>query len=479
MDEKQLYTALKQHFGFTEFRKGQLATVKSVLAGQNTLAILPTGGGKSLLYQLPAYLLPGAVLVVSPLISLMQDQVDRLHRNGEKRVLMLSGQGGGQARQQQLANLANAKFIFASPELLANPAVIDAFHHVQLSLLTVDEAHCISQWGPDFRPEYLLLKELRHQLGDPVTLLLTATATPRVRHDILAKLGLPQSAVTVIKRSVNRPNLFLAVEDYASSKDKQAGLAKLVRQLPGAGIIYFASRRLATTMAEWLRENSSLAVAAYHAGMPAADRFRIQQQFMADQLQVVCATSAFGMGIDKADIRFVIHYHLPTSLENYLQEIGRAGRDGQQSVAILLHCPGDEQLTRQLTQVDFPTATRFDQVQAGKLPVQALGTNYELFDFYRRHQYDYQRLKRIFSRRQQLVADQLGQVRRYLELTTCRRQFILTYFGEIPAVQANNCCDIDEPDWQAAPLLPPRQLVDHPEEIGDWATQLRQLLNLS
>lgn len=478
MDETRLYTALKKYFGFTKFRDGQLATVKALLTGHNTLAVLPTGGGKSLLYQLPAYLLPGAVLVVSPLISLMQDQVDRLHRNGEKRVLMLSGRGQGPAWQLQLRRLAGAKFIFASPELLANPAVIRALQAIQLSLLTIDEAHCISQWGPDFRPEYLLLKQLRQQLGTPLTLLLTATATPQVRQDILAKVGLAANEVTVIRRSVNRPNLFLAVQELANDGDKRAALLKLVTCLPGAGIIYFASRRLATDMAEWLRENSSLKVAAYHAGMSPADRFRVQQQFMDEQLQLVCATSAFGMGIDKANIRFVIHYHLPTNLEGYVQEIGRAGRDGKQSVAVMLYCPGDEQLARQLTQVDLPSAEQFNRVQAGKLPVQALGENYELFGFYCQHHYRYAQLKNIFKQRRRQADWQLQQVQAYLTLTTCRRQFILDYFGE-SAVEQTPCCDIDEPTWLTAPLLPLRQVVEEVSAPVHWDKQLRNLLNLT
>lgn len=479
MEDEKIYQALKDHFGYASFRDGQLATIKSLLAGHNTLAVLPTGGGKSLLYQLPAYLLPGAVLVVSPLISLMQDQVDRLRKNGEKRVVMLSGQDSGQTRSQQLAQLGTAKFIFASPELLASPTVIQVLKRLPLCLLTIDEAHCISQWGPDFRPEYLLLKQLREQLGEPVTLLLTATATPRVRQDILQKLGLPSSEVTMVLRSVNRPNIFLAVQELARSDDKPVALLKLVNSLPGAGVIYFASRRLATTTAEWLHEHSHLTVAAYHAGMSAADRFRVQQQFMVNQVQVICATSAFGMGIDKDDIRFVIHYHLPTSLENYVQEIGRAGRDGEQSVAVLLYSPGDEQLARQLTTTELPPANLFDQVKNKQLPTRALGPDHELFEFYLRHDYSYRQLQAAFAKRRQQVSRQLGQLGRYLTLTTCRRQFIAAYFGEKGVSNQENCCDIDEPRWLAKPLLPARQKKPPVVTDRDWDNQLRRLLNLN
>lgn len=477
MDDAQIYNALKRHFGYHAFRDGQLATIKAVLAGQNTLAVLPTGGGKSLLYQLPAYLLPGAVLVVSPLISLMQDQIDRLHRSGEKRVVMLSGQGGQQDRWQLLGQLKWAKFIFASPEILANSQVIKALQGTNISLLTIDEAHCISQWGPDFRPEYLLLKQLRHELGDPVTLLLTATATPRVRQDILTKVGLANEQVVKVTRSVNRPNIFLAASELATPDEKQAVLLKLVTTLPGAGIIYFASRRLATQMAAWLRDNSPLAVAAYHAGMSASERFRVQQQFMSTHLQLICATSAFGMGIDKDDIRFVIHYHLPTSLENYVQEIGRAGRDGQQSVAILLYSPGDEQLARQLTSIELPPEKLYEQVQAGKLTSQALGPNHELFDFYIRHQYSIGQLQKEFAQRQSRVRWQLRQMQNYVNLTTCRRRFILSYFGEQMTKQ-ENCCDNDDHGWLEKPLLPKRKIKPAKVSTDKWEVQLRRLLNL-
>lgn len=476
MNRDRLYQALQRYFGYREFRDGQLATIEAVLAGRDTLAILPTGGGKSLLYQLPAYLTPGLVLIVSPLISLMQDQVDRLHRRGEKRVLLLSGQDK-RTRDQQLRRLSQTKFVFASPEILTNPTIIDALRRVQIGLLTIDEAHCISQWGPDFRPEYLLLDRLREQLGRPVTLMLTATAPPRVQADILAKLGLPEEGVTIIRRSVNRPNIFLAVEEATSLDDKRAKLLKLVQTFAGAGIIYFASRRLATETAAWLQAQSGLAVAAYHAGMPTADRFRVQQQFMNNDLQLICATSAFGMGVDKDDIRFIIHYHQPTSLADYVQEIGRAGRDGQQSVAVLLTCPGDDLLARQLTTVSLPPVEVLEKVQRKELPPAVLGPDKELFTFYFRQHYTAGQVAAAFKKRHRQLDHQLDQVQSYLNCTTCRRAFLLAYFGE-EANEQDNCCDNDFPDWQQS-LLAPRQQVGRRPAANEWAAQLRTLLNLN
>ncbi|EEW53355.1 RecQ family ATP-dependent DNA helicase [Limosilactobacillus antri] len=477
MNRDRIYQTLHRRFGYQKFRDGQLATIEAVLAGQDTLAVLPTGGGKSLLYQLPAYLTPGIVLVVSPLISLMQDQVDRLHRRGEKRVLLLSGQDK-RAREQQLGRLGQAKFVFASPEILANPTVSTALRRVHVAILTIDEAHCISQWGPDFRPEYLLLRQLRELLDNPVTLMLTATAPPRVQADILAKLGLSREGVTLIRRSVNRENIFLAVEQLTSPDEKAPRLLQLVQALSGAGIVYFASRRLATMTAAWLQKQSGIAVAAYHAGMPAADRFRVQQQFMNNDLQLICATSAFGMGVDKADIRFIIHYHQPTNLADYVQEIGRAGRDGQQSAAILLASPGDGLLARQLTTIDLPPVSLLERVRQGELASAALGANHELFTFYFRQHYTVDQLVTAFNRRRQQNRWQLEQVQSYLSLDSCRRAFLLNYFGERP-VDQDRCCDHESPDWLSQPLLPPRPLPSPQAGNDDWDQQLRGLLNLS
>lgn len=297
ISDRQLLTKLNEQFGFTAFRDGQRETIKAVLNHQDTLAILPTGGGKSLLYQMPGYLLPGTVLIVSPLISLMQDQVDRLHRSGEKRVLMVNGQLTGKSRHQALQRLSSFKFIFTSPESLANPEIINKLKEVRITLFVVDEAHCISQWGPDFRPEYLLLSSIRRSLGSPTTLLLTATATPEVRQDIIQKMGLKGETVTQVIRSVNRSNIYYAVERFISVNEKEQYLIDLVNRLAGSGIIYFASRKLATQFAETLNQKTNKTVAAYHAGIASIDRYRLQQQFMENQIQLICATSALGWGL--------------------------------------------------------------------------------------------------------------------------------------------------------------------------------------
>lgn len=482
ISDQQLLAELNKKFGFSTFRDGQQETIKAILAHQDTLAVLPTGGGKSLLYQLPGYLLSGTVLVVSPLISLMQDQVDRLHRLGEKRVLMISGQLSGKSRYQALQRLSSFKFIFTSPESLANPEVARELKKIQIALFVVDEAHCISQWGPDFRPEYLLLSAIRKELGQPTTLLLTATATPEVRQDIIQKMKLKPENVTQIIRSVNRSNIYYAVERFLSANEKKQFIIDLVNQLAGSGIIYFASRKLATQFAEELNQKTNKDVAAYHAGIAPIDRYRLQQQFMENRVQLICATSAFGMGIDKDDIRYIIHFHEPANLESYVQEVGRAGRDGKPSLALLLYCPGDEQIQRTLNQIDLPDKKLLDAVRLKRQPSSSLGDNQELFTFYLKHGYDGEAIVKAFKDRQVSIKKHLNWMMRYVNNTSlCRRQMILQYFGEQLVKSQVPCCDITDQtllqqfeetnNKQSNHLQPALKL--------DWQARLYQLFNIN
>lgn len=477
-DDQQLYRVLKKRFGFANFRDGQLETIHSILAGQNVLAVLPTGGGKSLLYQLPGYIINRPVLVVSPLLSLMQDQINRLRLLGEKRVLQLSGELQGQQRNQALHQLAHYRFIFASPEILINPAVNRALRTVRWGLMVIDEAHCISQWGPDFRPEYLLLAKIHQQLHRPPLLMVTATATPTVRQDIISKIGLLPAQVHQVVRSVNRQNIFLAVERFQNEQDKMTRLKELLLHLPLPGVVYFASRKIASQVAEWLRKQTNLAVAAYHAGIPSLERYRLQQQFMKGQVQVICATSAFGMGIDKSNIRFVIHYHLPASLESYVQEIGRAGRDGRPSCAILMVSPGDAQIQVTLTAVDLPSADLLDQVRLNKLPARMLGDQADLFKFYLDHGYHGQQIVQSFHKRAHESHRRLHKMMAYITDDLCRRQQIANYFGE-PLQGQVPCCDVDQPSWLQDHFW--QEQVNQPNSIDeedqlDWRSHLRRLL---
>ncbi len=348
-----LERVLEQYFGFTSFRSGQREVISSILEGKHTLAMLPTGSGKSLCYQLPTYILKKPTLIVSPLLSLMQDQAEQLKLGGEKRVLTFNSFLTNQEKMNALNQLPSYRFIFISPEMLALDYVIKAIRKIGIGLFVIDEAHCISQWGYDFRPDYLNLGEVRQQLGNPITLALTATATKEVRNDIIENLRITDASQVVT--TVDRPNISFVVEKMSSYEEKLEKLFTLINQFSGSGIMYFSSRKATESVCEFLQSRGLSNVAYYHGAMEQDQRMLIQQQFISGQLRLICATSAFGMGVNKSDVRFVIHFHLPSTMEAYVQEIGRAGRDGKQSIAVVLYSTGDEGLPLHLLEQQLPT----------------------------------------------------------------------------------------------------------------------------
>lgn len=441
MNEQKLHAILQQEFGFDSFRPGQQEVIESVLNGNDTLAILPTGAGKTLLYQFPAKVMEGVVIIISPLLSLMQDQVNRLRQLDEKKVTMLSSiQTFGQ-QQTTLNHLNQFKYVFASPETITKPEVIQRLQRIEIAMIVIDEAHCVSQWGPEFRPQYLLVKTLLKTVPHKVTLMLTATATQRVQGDILIKLGLSVKQVTTIRQSVNRPNIFLSVNKVNSDKDKRTELLSLVNEVSGAGIIYFSSRKQATQVAQWLQEQTNLNVAAYHAGMNQTTRYKIQHQFMNDELQIICATSAFGMGIDKDNVRFVVHYHVPANLENYVQEIGRAGRDGEQSLAVLLYAPGDEYLQVNLSDLTIPSDAVVNDFMENRIDKKQLGDISDLLKFYQDQHLQPEQVINIFHQQRQKNRQQLDKLLEYINTSECRRSIILNYFSENLLKHDSVCCD--------------------------------------
>jgi ATP-dependent DNA helicase RecQ len=336
--QEALRVALQKRFGLEEFRPGQEETAAAVLAGRDVVAVMPTGAGKSLCFQLPALLLDGTTLVVSPLIALMKDQVDGLRARGLPAAAVHSGMTGGE-RSSAEGDLAagRLRLLYVAPERLAQPGFRALLGRVPLARLVVDEAHCISQWGHDFRPDYTRLGELRATLGVPAAAF-TATATPEVRADIARQLRL-ESPFEIVT-GFERPNLTLSVEPSRTRADKMRALDRLLRDPGPPGIVYAATRKNVALWAAHLEERG-LRAGQYHAGLRDDERGRVQDDFLAGRLDVIAATNAFGMGIDKSDLRFVAHADVPGSLESYYQEVGRAGRDGLPARGALLFSPAD------------------------------------------------------------------------------------------------------------------------------------------
>ncbi len=326
--------SLREHFGFDDFRAGQPEVISAILEGKNAVVVMPTGSGKSLCYQLPAMMLGGATLVVSPLIALMKDQVDALQARGLPATFINSSIAPAE-QHARISALRRGEFklVYIAPERFRSSRFVEALQSIRITLFAIDEAHCISTWGHDFRPDYLRLKSAIQSLGGVQTLALTATATPYVRSDIIEQLGLVKPPTFV--SGFDRPNLSIDVVHTEKERQKIAHIKRLARTHAGSGIIYASTRKAVEQVERELREQG-LRVVAYHAGMSDAVRVKAQDDFMAGRAQMIVATNAFGMGIDKPDIRFVAHYQMPGSIEAYYQEIGRAGRDRLPSTCVLL-----------------------------------------------------------------------------------------------------------------------------------------------
>ncbi|MCL2105705.1 MAG: DNA helicase RecQ [Oscillospiraceae bacterium] len=384
---------LKQYFGYDQFREGQAGLIEALTHGKDALGVMPTGAGKSLCYQVPAMLLPGVTLVISPLISLMRDQVQALVANGIPAAFINSSLSEAQfSRAMENARNGQYKIIYIAPERLLAPSMLDLAVTLQISLIAVDEAHCISQWGQDFRPSYLDIPRFVERLPvRPVLASFTATATPRVREDILATLKMHAPLTTVT--GFDRPNLYFEVKQ---PKGKYAALAQYLSENDGNGIVYCATRKEVERVAERLVADGYSA-ARYHAGLPEQERSQSQDDFLYDRAKIIVATNAFGMGIDKSNVRFVIHYNMPQNVESYYQEAGRAGRDGLPSDCILFYARKDINTALFLiNQSDHP-----DEI----------------------------------SRNKQL----LNKMERYCETDGCLRQYMLQYFGEQGAEDCGSC----------------------------------------
>ena len=351
---------LKSAFGYEAFRPGQEAAVSAILSGRDTVVVLPTGGGKSLCFQVPALLMPGLTVVVSPLISLMKDQVDALTARGLPAAFINSTLSSGQV-SDRLARVERGeiKLLYVAPERFDYGKTAERLRKVGVSLLAIDEAHCISQWGHDFRPSYLRVKKVHEELGSPTTIALTATATPEVRRDISRELALrdPETIIT----GFDRPNLHYFVIPVKNDAEKEKRLVEILKKHEGLAVIY-ASTRKAVDHLTTVLERARIPAAGYHAGLDDARRHEVQNAFMSERIRAIVATNAFGMGIDKPNVRLVIHYAMPGTLEAYYQEAGRAGRDGQHSDVFLLHAFPDRFTHEFFIKGSYPERAAVEQI---------------------------------------------------------------------------------------------------------------------
>lgn len=397
-----LNNSLQEHFGFNTFKGNQKQIIESVLAGKDTFVIMPTGGGKSMCYQLPALIMEGTAIVISPLIALMKNQVDSIRGYSQESNIahfLNSSLNKGQIKQvkEDITN-GNTKLLYIAPETLTKDENIEFFRNANISFVAVDEAHCISEWGHDFRPEYRRIRTMIDLIGGKIPVIaLTATATPKVRLDIVKILNMKDEQIFI--SSFNRENLYYEVRPKGKKDQTLKSILQIINTMPGqSGIIYVQSRKAAEDIAQVLLVNG-IKAAPYHAGLDAKSRTKAQDDFLMEEIDVICATIAFGMGIDKPDVRFVIHYDIPKSIENYYQETGRAGRDGLEGNCIAFYSYADILRLEKFLR-DKPVAER------------------------------------------EMGALLMHEVTAYAETSSCRRKFLLHYFGEdYDDSECNNKCD--------------------------------------
>lgn len=495
---RQIRRIAREALGFEQLRPGQTEAIRAVLAGRDTLAVLPTGLGKSAIYQIAGQQIPGATVVISPLIALQRDQIEGLEAQPVGEAALLNSTLRAAERQEALADLAadQLEFLFLAPEQFTRPEVLEQLCAARPTLFVVDEAHCISAWGHDFRPAYLRLGAIIAELGHPTVLALTATAAPPVREEIIERLGMRDPLVVV--RGFDRPNIWLGGEIFPDVAAKRRAFLERVATAEPPGIVYVATRRRAEEVSAALNERGVTA-ACYHAGLARAERERVQAAFMDDAIAVIVATSAFGMGIDKPNVRFVFHYDISDSIDAYYQEIGRGGRDDHPAAACLFYCAADLGLRR-----FFAAGGQFDLEQATQIAdlVQQQGAPVELVALMEQTGLGRGRVMAILNRlaaadavtilpgggavangqadsataaaaamqaqerHQQFEQSRVAMMQRYAELRDCRRAYLLNYFGEAFEKPCGHC-DVCEAGIStgaaAAEPFPLNSQVEHQE----------------
>ena len=432
-------------FGLDEFRPGQKEVISSIISGRDTVAIMPTGGGKSLCYQLPALHLPGTTVVVSPLIALMKDQADKLTELGVRACTVNSAVPAADVSAAiETIRDGRAEFVFVTPERLEDEAFREILRSTTIDLFVIDEAHCLSEWGHDFRPAFLSLGAAIAAVGRPPVLALTATATAQVVDDIVRQLNLRQPAI--VNLGIYRENLHYAVEHTPTDIRKQQSLIETVRRIEGSGLVYVATVKHCDEVTRLL-ESEGLRVGKYHGRLNAATRHETQDRFMSGELPTIVATNAFGMGIDKADIRYVIHYDMPGSLESYYQESGRAGRDGSPASCLLLYKLEDRRTHQFFSGGKYPGA---DAVQAvcdapdeeievpgvAKTKVRSIRAMMRQL-----RTRDAERISQEYAVRREADRTKLDSMSSYAQSALCRWKLLLAHFNEADGFDACGTCD--------------------------------------
>jgi ATP-dependent DNA helicase RecQ len=493
---KEIRQRARDTLGIAKLRPGQLEAIEAVIAGRDTLAVMATGYGKSAIYQLAGELIDGPTIVVSPLIALQRDQVEAIEEAAPGEAAELNSTISESKREEVIESLREGEreFVLLAPEQLAKEEVLEELKGTKPSLLVVDEAHCISEWGHDFRPDYLRLGTFAAELGNPTLLALTATASPPVRREIVERLGMEDPALFV--RGFDRPNLHLAARRFSQEHGKERALVEAVAEAEKPGIVYIATRKASEELAAALQD-AGVAAEAYHAGLGSKRRGELQDGFMADEIETIVATTAFGMGIDKPNVRFVFHAGLSDSVDSYYQEVGRAGRDGKPAAACVFYRPEDQGIRRFLGAGGGVDAEQLEEVAkvvaaTGEADPAELADDVELSrsklleavsrleevgfvevseegEVVRRDggpplEAAVEEGAEASEERQEFERSRLEMMRSYAEHEGCRRDFVLSYFGEEHEAPCGNCDNCD------AGLVEPEDDAERPFAVGATVT---------